>query len=427
LGDYGTPEQEIPPTGVPGLDWETCMTMNRNWGYNRADKDFKPPIELIRNLVDIASKGGNFLLNVGPTADGTFPPESVDRLKAIGAWMAINSASIYGTEASPFLSLPWGRCTVRRLDRETTRLYLHVFDRPRDNILVVPGLLNDVRFARPLTAVRSPYNLAVTRQGDDLRIAIGPPAGSTPAMDEVFVLDIAGEPDVTMPPVIEADAPIFVGAIDVRIATARRNVELRYTTDGREPDASSTVAAGPVHLTSTATVRARAFRGARAVSGVTEATFTQVTPRPAAAPGDLVPGLKYAAVAGDYSTLPDFAAVTGSSTGAVSGFDLTPRPREVQFAMRFDGYIRVPATGVYTFFLRSDDGSRMWMDGALLIDNDGLHSSLEKSAPVAVEQGLHPIAVAMFEQSGGFELDVSWSGPGVAKQRVPVSALFRRK
>jgi hypothetical protein len=95
--------------------------------------------------------------------------------------------------------------------------------------------------------------------------------------------------------------------------------------------------------------------------------------------------------------------------------------------MRFDGYISVPATGVYTFFLRSDDGSRMWMDGALLIDNDGLHSSLEKSAAVALEKGLHPMAVAMFEQSGGFELDVAWSGPGIAKQRVPVSALFRQK
>ena len=427
LGDFGTPEQEIPATGVPGLDWETCMTMNRNWGYNKADKDFKPPRELIRNLVDIASKGGNFLLNVGPTADGAFPPESVDRLTAIGAWMAVNSASIYSTEASPFPSLPWGRCTARRLDRETTRLYLHVFDRPRDNIVVVPGLLNDIRFARPLAAVRSPYNLAVTRQGDDLRIAIGPPAAATPAIDEVFVLDIAGEPDVTMPPVIEADAPIFVGATDVRVTTARRNVELRYTTDGREPDASSPVVAGPVHLASTATVRARAFRGERAVSGVTDATFTQVTPRPAAAPGDLVPGLTYAAVAGDYSILPDFAAVTGSRTGAVSGLDLTPRPREVQFAMRFDGYIRVPATGVYTFFLRSDDGSRMWMDGALLIDNDGLHSSLEKSAPVALDKGLHQVAVAMFEQSGGFELDVAWSGPGVTRQRVPASALFRRK
>jgi len=426
LGDFGTPEQEIPATGIPGLDWETCMTMNRNWGFNKADKDFKSAADLIRNLADIASKGGNFLLNVGPTATGEFPAESIERLTAIGAWMAVNGASIHGTEASPFPSLPWGRATMRILDRETTRLYLHVFDRPKDNVLIVPGLLNQVRFARPLASVRSPYNLPVTRQGDDLRIALGAPSGTAPAIDEVFVLDIAGEPDVTIPPVIEADAPIFVGATDVRIATARRNVEVRFTIDGREPEATSPLVAGPVRLTGTASVRARAFRGGRAVSGVTEATFTAVTPAPATPASDAVPGLRYVAVEGDYKVLPDFAAAHPSGSGAVTSFDLTPRTRETQFAMRFDGFIAVPVSGVYTLYLRSDDGSRMWVDGQLLIDNDGLHSALERSAPVALEKGLHQVAVAMFEQSGGFELEVSWRGPGLAKQRVPPSALFRR-
>ena len=138
IGDFGTPEQEIPATGLPGLDWETCMTMNRNWGYNRADKDFKSDSDLIRRLVDVASKGGNFLLNVGPTADGEFPPESVDRLRAIGAWMKINGESIHGTEPSPFPSLPWGRATTRRLGNDTTRLYLTVFDYPANGTLVVP-------------------------------------------------------------------------------------------------------------------------------------------------------------------------------------------------------------------------------------------------------------------------------------------------
>ncbi|MGE5199190.1 MAG: alpha-L-fucosidase, partial [Rhodospirillaceae bacterium] len=84
LGDFGTPEQEIPATGVPGADWETCMTMNGNWGFNRADKNFKSAQTLVRNLVDVASKGGNFLLNVGPTAEGEFPAESVERLEQIG-------------------------------------------------------------------------------------------------------------------------------------------------------------------------------------------------------------------------------------------------------------------------------------------------------------------------------------------------------
>jgi alpha-L-fucosidase len=197
IGDFGTPEQEIPATGLPGgPPWETCMTMNRNWGYNRADRDFKATQTLVRNLVDIASKGGNFLLNVGPTADGEFPAESIERLTQIGDVMRVAGESIHGTSASPFPSLPWGRCTQRRLDASTTRLYLHVWDRPRDGVLVVPGLLNDVIRARPLVTIDTPFDLRVERRGDDVRIGLGLASGPGPAPVDVIALDIAGAPRV---------------------------------------------------------------------------------------------------------------------------------------------------------------------------------------------------------------------------------------
>jgi alpha-L-fucosidase len=195
-GDFGTPEQEIPATGKPGLDWETCMTMNRNWGYNRADREFKPTQTLVRHLVDIASKGGNFLLNVGPTANGEFPAESVERLAQIGRFMEVAGESIRGTSASPFPSLPWGRCTQRRLDAASTRLYLHVWDRPAGGVLVVPGLLNDVVRARPLATIHQPFDLPVERRGDDVRIGLGLVSGPGPAPTELIALDIVGEPRV---------------------------------------------------------------------------------------------------------------------------------------------------------------------------------------------------------------------------------------
>jgi alpha-L-fucosidase len=199
VGDFGTPEQEIPATGIPGASWETCMTMNRNWGFNRADRDFKSTETLVRNLVDIASKGGNFLLNVGPTAEGEFPAESVERLQQIGEFMRVAGESIHGTQASPFPLLPWGRCTQRRLDATTTRLYLHVWDRPKDGILVVPGLLNEVRRARPIATVDKPSDLRVERKGDDVHIGLGLASGPGAAPDDVIVLDIAGEPRVKVP------------------------------------------------------------------------------------------------------------------------------------------------------------------------------------------------------------------------------------
>ncbi|MDX1284659.1 MAG: alpha-L-fucosidase, partial [Draconibacterium sp.] len=125
-GDFSTPEQHVPPTGLD-YDWEVCMTMNTSWGYKWYDENWKSTETLIKMLVDIASKGGNLLLNVGPTAEGLIPKPSIERLKQMGVWMQQNSESIYGTNASPFFKIPWGRCTVKEV-KDDTNLYFHVFD-----------------------------------------------------------------------------------------------------------------------------------------------------------------------------------------------------------------------------------------------------------------------------------------------------------
>jgi alpha-L-fucosidase len=105
--------------------WETCMTMNDSWSYNPSDKNFKSPERLIRALVEVASRGGNFLLDVGPTPEGTFPPEAEERMANIGEWMQANGDAIHKTIYGPLQGLSFGRTTAKA---ET--IYLHLFDRP---------------------------------------------------------------------------------------------------------------------------------------------------------------------------------------------------------------------------------------------------------------------------------------------------------
>jgi len=165
-GDFVTPEQRLPKgiprkgsvvgntdpndrgvvTGAPAPEefqpWETCMTINGTWAYNRNDRDFKSTTQLIRALIDAASKGGNFLLNVGPTPRGTIQPEFEERLLAMGAWLKTNGASLYGTTYGPVQSLPFGRMTAKG-----GTVYLHIFDMPADAIALekLPGTVRSVR------------------------------------------------------------------------------------------------------------------------------------------------------------------------------------------------------------------------------------------------------------------------------------------
>lgn len=129
-GDFVSPEQMIPPDGIHGEDgselaWESCVTMNRNWGYAADDHLFKPASMLIRSLVECVSKGGNMLLNVGPDARGAIPPESMERLAAIGRWMRLNRDSIVGCGRADLPKPEYGRWT-----RNGDRLFLHLYDRP---------------------------------------------------------------------------------------------------------------------------------------------------------------------------------------------------------------------------------------------------------------------------------------------------------
>ncbi len=422
VGDFGTPEQEVPATGLPSVDWETCMTMNRHWGYNKFDHDWKSATALIQMLADIASKGGNFLLNVGPTAEGEFPEPCVERLQEIGRWMRVNGEAIYATQASPFPALPWGRCTKKPMAKKTTRLYLHVFDWPSDGQLVVPGILNKPR--RAFLLAEPGVALQVVRKEDALVIHV--PRMAPDRANSVVVLDIAGPPAVVRMPSIEAEHDIFVDSLTVRISSPLKDLVVRYTTDGSVPTHRSLRADHPIRLSQTTTLKARCFRGSRPLSAVAERTFSKVLPWPAESATDLAQGVRYEFYHGVWDVLPDFEALSPVRRGTTSGFDFAPRDTSEHFGFRYSGYLRVPEEGVYTFYLVSDDGSRLYIDGQIVVDNDGLHGAQERSGAVPLAAGSHRMVVSFFERTGGDVLEVLWAGPGFAKQPIPPEALFHR-
>jgi alpha-L-fucosidase len=223
-GDTETPEQFIPATGIKGRLFEVCMTMNETWGYKAHDQNWKSSADITRKLIDIASKGGNFLLNVGPNAEGEIPAPSVDRLRESGRWVRGNGEAIYGTTASVFRRLSFGRSTTRG-----NTIYLHVFDWPSDGRLLVPGLKTPVRQASLLA---SGQVVSTHPEGDDLVIHV--PSACPDPVATVIKLELSGPPlvDQSLPQLRAEGATILPAGLAAVVNAYGANARLVGTGSG---------------------------------------------------------------------------------------------------------------------------------------------------------------------------------------------------
>ncbi|MFZ9388147.1 MAG: alpha-L-fucosidase [Chitinophagaceae bacterium] len=421
-GDFGTPEQEIPETGLPGVDWESCMTMNNNWGYNKADKNFKSTKDLITKLIDIVSKGGNYLLNVGPMADGMFPQESVERLSAIGSWMKKNGESIYGSTASPFEHTTWGRITQKTKGNNTT-LYLFAFDWPSDRSLALTGIAN-----KPLRVYRVEDGSPLDYIPGENRIDIPVPPAASDSLVTVIAVELEGKPLVHKAPVIQSFSSEFIQSATATLSLpgVENRSEIRYTMNGTMPNKSSRLYRQPLQITRDTRLRAVTFYNNKPVSEVTEMKFTRVK---AIASVELInpqPGLKVNYYEGDWDSLPVFSRLIPASTGVMNKISTGTYNGRERFGLVADGWIRLDKTDVYNFYLGSDDGSRLYIDDRLLVDNNGLHGMVDKKGTLALEAGYHQVRVEFFEKTGSDEVRLSIETESTPKMEVPSSNLFHR-
>lgn len=257
-GDFGTPEQEILNTSST-QDWESCMTMNDHWGYNKNDKNFKPAESLIWNLVDCAAKGGNYLLNVGPTAEGLIPAESVERMKEIGKWMKVNSAAIYKSKA-------WTHFEDNENTRYTTdnkgNIFVFVKGWPGENLVlkkIKPIKGSKIKFL----GTPDLLNWTASENGISINIPVKYSIETNRPCSYVYVFQMKGKAeDVSMVPEIGNPEEqtkgfrIFENSTSLSITSPEPGASIFYTLDGSEPGINAKLYSGPINLDANCEVKA---------------------------------------------------------------------------------------------------------------------------------------------------------------------------
>ncbi len=249
-------------------------------------------------------------------------------------------------------------------------------------------------------------------------LAVNPNAGVEPAMPLYDRTERSGV-------MVETAARAFTDQLEVTLSSPNPGAGIRYTLDGGEPAADSTLYDGPFVITEETQLRARAFAAGLDSSFVARADFRKLEPSPALAERTVEPGLESRYYEGDWKELPNFGDIEPERTVVLPTVLIPEYARDVNFGVTLNGYLRIPEVGVYTIGLNSDDGSRLLLDGEEVISNDGLHGSREIRAELALAPGLHSLEIEYFQDGVDAVLELWWSGPGIERQQVPADALCR--
>jgi len=227
------------------------------------------------------------------------------------------------------------------------------------------------------------------------------------------------------PPYLGTAEKLFLEKAEVSIKCDTKGADIYYTLGGRQPDKQARIYTGPFTINKTTTIKMIASKGDKASLPAT-AILKKTLFRQSVEPGTVEPGLLYHYYTGIFRMVNDFAEKEPAKEGIISNFTIEPRESETFFGFDYEGYLKIPEDGLYTFYLKTNDGGKMYLAEELIIDNDGLHPAVERTGTLALKMGYYPVVVKYFQEGGTNMLKVSWKGPGIEKQEIPGSVLFHK-
>lgn len=315
-----------------------------------------------------------------------------DRAQAAQAWLGEHGVA--GARDDLIDDQPWG---VVRTDGDGAGVYLFVFDWPKDGVLFVSDLGGSV--SRAILGEG-----ALPWRGVDDGLLVGVPEEAPDEQFAVISLGFEGDAVRYEQPRFVGVEGAFLGEAALRLET-RSGLDVRYTTDGTDPKPNSNRYEDPIVLGETAEVRARSYFAGRPVSAIVSQRFEQFEAWPARGLGK-ASGLLEQEYAGDWNTMPDFDVLTPTATRVLKRFGLEPGWNKEFVGLRQRGVLRIDHGGVYRFAFTSDDGGRLWIDGHIVVDNDGLHGAVTRQGVAPLAPGGHEIVAEYFNKTGGFALRV---------------------
>lgn len=445
-----TPEYE-PGLTFGGHYFEESQGMGYSYGYNRAEDitDYSSARLLTLQLIDIVSRGGNFLLDIGPRADGKIPVVMQERLLQIGEWLAVNGEAIYGTRPWKFHH-QWtdGKRDYAAKQGETLLLKQTTnpepgyavkeifFTHKGDNlycilpqypqqVLTVEGL--NLSADAVVTLLATGRQLQWEDAGKNVQITLPVFNPNTMKTSAAYVVKIANAPGLVSKPKILVAYKTFTAKPVVRITSTTADTRIHYTLDGSKPAKSDPLYTEPITLNKTTTLKAIALKKGWVSSNIDSLVIEKHHWQQSVTVNNPQNGIYFRYYEPENPALKTLKNATVIKEGIIPTISLDKKLKTEHFAFTFSGYIKIEKDGIYTFYTTSDDGSDLWIDGSQVVDNGGAHGALEKSGKVALKKGFHKIKIRFFDSGGSNLLKIEMKVKGAKKAPIPASVLFHKQ